>query len=297
MGAWGPSLYSNDLGLDLRSAIKVVSRLPFEVEQLTEIAIDTFRETAKDSDDDDYTTFWLVLADLFHRRGIPAKAVFNTAIGIIKSGKDLQVNQDLGMSGVDLEKRRYVLAQLQERLEQAVPTKSRNILKKPQPLLMSLGDVIVFPIDKKGGSINPYFSTKQLEQSPRLKFEKSGWGAAVIIACGRAFDFISYYTPIVITKHFNAIRKPTFDLIEKHEGWRLNISGTCSKNHFRRMQLEIIGKVTIDEIKLRRSFHRIDNGVSAAVNDISLANRLKVFEEGKERQGSTLERLSQITSK
>lgn len=297
MGAWGPGLYSNDLGLDLRSAIKVVSRLPFGVEQLTEIAIDTFGETAKNSDDDDYTAFWLVLADQFHRRGIPAQAVFNTAIGIIKSGKDLQVNQDLGMSGVDLEKRRRVLAELQERLEQTVPKKSRNILKKPQLFLMSAGDVIVFPIDKKGGCINPYFSTKQLEQSPGFKFEKAGWGAAVIVACGRAFDFVSYYTPMVITQHFNAMRKPTLDLIEKHGGWKLNLSGTCSKNQFRRMQLEIIGKVTIDEIKLRSLFHRIDNGVSAAVNDISLANRLKVFETGRERQGFTLERLNQITPK
>jgi hypothetical protein len=80
-------------------------------------------------------------------------------------------------------------------------------------------------------------------------------------------------------------------------GWKLEISGTCSSNHFRRMLLEIIGKVPIDEIKLKSSFEQIDDGISAAVNDISLANRLVVSNNGKERKGFTIERLSQITFK
>src|ERR1043165_632162 len=102
MGTWGPGLYTNDLGLDLRSTVKVISRLPFEDEQLTEIAIATFKEAAKNPNDEEYTSFWLVLADQFHRRGIPAQAVFNIANDIITSGQDLRVNQQLGMSRADL---------------------------------------------------------------------------------------------------------------------------------------------------------------------------------------------------
>lgn len=291
MGAWGIGLYSNDFGSDVRNAIKVISRLPFDENQLTEIAVNAFAETAKNRDDEEYTIFWLVLADQFYRRGIPAKQVFDTALDIIKSGKDLLIHQELGMSSTDIEKRRRVLVELQTRLIQPVSKKSITVLKKPQPLIMSTGDVIVFPIDVKGWCRNPYFSDKSIEKNPNIKFEIAGWGIAVIIACGRVFDFISYYTPLVVCNQFSINTKPTLDLAKKTEGWRFDISGTCSKRHFTRMQLETIGKVEIDEKKLKSYFHRIDNGVFAAINDISIANRLQFF-----TQENHITKLSQITA-
>ena len=274
MGAWGIGLYSNDFGSDVRNAIKVISRLPFDENQLTEIAISAFAETAKNRDDEEYTIFWLVLADQFYRRGIPAKQVFDTALDIIESGKDLQVHQELGMSSAEIEKRHRVLVELQKKLKQPVPKKSTTFLKEPQPLIMSTGDVIVFPIDKNGMCVNPHISDKLIERNPDIKFEIAGWGIAVIMACGRVFDFISYYTPLIVCNQFTIHAKPTLDLAKKTKGWRFDISGTCSKRHFTRMQLEKIGKVEIDENKLEKYYHRIDNGLFAATNDISIANRL-----------------------
>jgi hypothetical protein len=291
MGAWGIGLYSDDFGMDVRNAIKVISRLPFDEKKLTEIAVKAFAETAEDQNDEEYPTFWLVLADQFHSHGIPAKQVFDTALNVIESGKDLQVHQELGMSSTDIEKRRQVLAKLQIKLTQPVSSKSRTILKKPQPLIMSTGDVIVFPIDKKGMCINPYFSDKLIERNPGIKFEIAGWGIAVIIACGRVFDFISYYTPLINVEQFDISTKPTLDLAKKTEGWRLDTSGTCPQRHFTRMQLEIIGKIEIDNRKLKNHSQKIDNGIFAAISDISIANSLHFI-----IQKNHIAKLSQITA-
>jgi hypothetical protein len=291
MGAWGIGLYSNDFGMDVRSAIKVISRLPFDEKKLTEIAVNAFSETAENQNDEEYTIFWLVLADQFHNRGVPAKQVFATALYIIKSGKDLQVHRELGMSSTEIEKRRQVLVKLQTRLTQPVSSKSITVLKNPQPLIMSTGDVICFPIDKEGMCINPYISEKLLERYPDNNFNIAGWGIAVIIACGRVFDYISYYTPLIIIEQLGISTKPTLDLAKKSEGWRLDTSGTCSKRHFARMQLEIIGKIEIDDRKLKNHFQKIDNGIFAAINDISIANHFHFL-----KREHHLAKLSQITT-
>jgi hypothetical protein len=43
----------------------------------------------------------------------------------------------------------------------------------------------------------------------------AGWGIAVIIASGRVFDFISYYTPLIIIEQYGISTKPTLDLAKK----------------------------------------------------------------------------------
>jgi hypothetical protein len=295
MGTWGTGLYSSDFGLDVRSVIKAISRLPFDEQRLTDIAVDAFSESARNQFDEDYTTFWLVLADQFHRRGIPAKQAFDTALDIIKNGKDIQVHQDLGMSDTGIRQRRRILAELQGRLEQPTSSKSRNVLKKPQSLLMSIGDVIVYPIDAKGMCLNPYFTNRILEQNPSLKFIPTGWGAAVIIGCGRVFDFLSYYIPLVITKRIDSDQKPTLEIIENAEGWKLQISGTCTKNQFIRVQLEIIGQVKIDERKFASYYPIIDNGVFGAVNNITISNRLHILNRRILVEETVLAKLSQVT--
>lgn len=296
MGTWGTGLYSNDFGLDLRGAVKAISRLPFDEQRLTAIAVNAFGETANNESDEDYTTFWLVLADQFHRHGIPAKQAFDTALDIIKSGKDIQVHQDLGMSDIEIKQRRRILAELQRRLEQPTSSKSRNVLKKPQSLLMSIGDVIIYPIDARGMCVNPYVTSRIIEINPSFKFEPTGWGAAVIIDCGRVFGYFSYYIPLVITKRFDSDQKPTLEMIEHVEGWKLQISGTCSKHQFVRMQLEIIGKVEIDERKLASHLPIIDNGMFGAVNNIAIANRLDIRDQKIFAEYRYLEKLSQITT-
>jgi hypothetical protein len=80
--------------MDLRSTIRAVSRLPFVSDQLVEILCDSEPGAAKDSTGEDHTTFWLVVADQFARRGIVSDRVRNKALEIINHGLDLSALQN-----------------------------------------------------------------------------------------------------------------------------------------------------------------------------------------------------------
>src|SRR6185312_16791811 len=97
VGAWGTSLYSGDFALDLRSTIAVLARLPFDGDRIFSVIRDMEPGAADNPADADHTTFWLVLADQFHRRGIAAEAVRSRALSLIDSGSDTETMRKLGM--------------------------------------------------------------------------------------------------------------------------------------------------------------------------------------------------------
>ena len=103
---------------------------------------------------------------------------------------------------------------------------------------------------------------------------QNGWSAMVIVDCGRAFDFLSWYRPLTIT--MATVQKPT--LVELHGEvlWRLARAGTCSAIHFKRMEFEKIGVLPVDNDKLRRALPNMWPGTRQAVEDISIANGLSV---------------------
>jgi hypothetical protein len=68
--------------------------------------------------------------------------------------------------------------------------------------------------------------------------------------------------------------KPTIETLRGPVLWRLDTPGTCSPLHFKRMELEKMGSVPLDLDKVRNTFPGLRPGVSAAVSDISIANRL-----------------------
>src|SRR5437763_6729859 len=70
MGAWGPGLYSSDMAAAMRGVIKSALRLPFDEDRIVDILCEGEQKTASDPDDEDHTTFWLVLADQFEKRGV-----------------------------------------------------------------------------------------------------------------------------------------------------------------------------------------------------------------------------------
>src|SRR5438477_11199261 len=70
MGAWGAGLYSSDMAADMRATIKSVLRLPFDEDRIVDILRDCERHAADDPDNEDHTTFWLVLANQFEKRGV-----------------------------------------------------------------------------------------------------------------------------------------------------------------------------------------------------------------------------------
>jgi hypothetical protein len=278
MGVWGTALYSGDFAMDLRATISAVVRLPFDSDRLVDILCETESAAANNPTDEDHTTFWLVLADQFAKRGIVSDRTREKALEIIRADEDLAMLTKLGLKPADIRKRRKMLDQLKERILSAPVDKSRTLLKKAQPLLMETGDLIVYPTCG-GKCINPYFASKELDRQYTkdrpVPWMQDGWGAAVIIACGRAFDFLAWYRPLTIVEATS--EKPSLESLSGAVLWKLEIPGTCSPSHFRKMELQKIGTLKIDAQKLRNTFPNLKPGISAAVSDISIANRLSVY--------------------
>jgi len=281
MGVWGTGLYSGDFAMDLRSTVGAVVRLPFDAERLVDILCETEPTAANNPNDEEHTTFWLILADQFAKRGIASDRVREKALSIIDGAEDVAMLEKLGMKPADIRKRRRLLDELRARIVAATVDKPRTVVKKPQPLLMGVGDVIVYPTCG-GRCINPYFPSEELDkqytkQGP-VPWAQDGWAVAVIIDCGRAFDFLSWYRPLKIVG--TTSEKPALDSLRRDIVWRLDLPGTCSPSHFKKMELEKIGNLPVDPQKVRNVFPGLRPGISAAVGDISIANRLSTVPLG-----------------
>src|SRR5205085_3961132 len=97
----------------------------------------------------------------------------------------------------DVRKRRKLLEELRSRLVDPPPPRApRKVLKNPQPLLMQTGDVIAYPTSAAHPA-NPYFPARRTFNG--APWVSDGWGAAVIVDCGRAFDFLAWYRPLTAT--------------------------------------------------------------------------------------------------
>jgi hypothetical protein len=270
MGVWGDGLYSGDFATDLRTTICAITRLPFDGDRLVQILSDTEPGPAHNPNDPDYSIFWLVVADQFAKRGISNARTLENALAVIDQGTDLAIHKSLGMPEPRLARRQKMLLAVRERISNPLaPSKPRTTLKKPQPLLMVLGDVLIYPTSN-GHCINSYFSAK--EKIPGWK--QDGWGAAIIIECGRAFEFLAWYRPLTLV---SAVKeKPTTAALQSFAPWVSRRPGTCSTVHFKRMELEKIAKLGLSSEKLRCIFHETRPVPYQAINDISIANELGI---------------------
>jgi hypothetical protein len=271
MGSWGTGLYSSDFALDLRQLIGAVARLPFEPDRLLEILCETEPAAAGQAEDPDHSVFWLTVADQFAKRGIDCRAARERALAMIDDGTDLALMARLGMAEKDLAKRRRMLAELRSRLAAPVAGKPRAVLKAPQPLLMQPGEALAYPMSN-GHCINPYFPSKERMQPA---WRQDSWGACVVIECGRAFDYLAWYRPIVVELAFR--EKPALGDLRGPRLWYRERAGTCSRSHYRRMALCPIGSVPLDPDRLAQAFalRKADRPAIDAASDISIANRLK----------------------
>lgn len=276
MGVFGAGLYSGDFALDLRGTVSAVARLPYDGDKLIQILCESEPAAANNPDDEDHTTFWLVAADQFAKRGIACERVRDKALAIIDSGADLAMLGRLGMNPSGMRKRQKMLLELRERITiPAVRQKLRPVLTKPQALLMAVGDVFVYPTFG-GRCRNPYFATSEKDRMGTLApaWSRDGWSAMLIVDCGQAFDFLAWYRPLTVSRA--TAHKPTLDELRGEVLWKLARAGTCSPVHFRRMGFEKIGVLPVDPEKLRRSFPGMRPGTRAAVSDISIANGASV---------------------
>ncbi len=266
MGTWGAGLYANDFARDFKPAISAVARLPVEVEELVEILQEHYPEASQTEDHEEYTTFWLVLADQFHKRGITSQDVVKKALHIIDSGMDLEHPCHQEFSKSNLKQREKKLAELRTRLAQPSETKARKTLAKPQPLLMQSGEVLIFPRNPQKGCFNPYFNKPEREQV--------GWGACCILKSHHVFGYLACYHPLVLAADWDADEAPSFDHLQTESPWELRRPGTCSKTHYKRMQLQSVGIIDISPKQLKAMEKSMRDGRYQAVNDISISNSL-----------------------
>src|SRR5262245_52575612 len=127
MGVWGTGLYSGDFAMDLRSTVGAVVRLPFDTDRLVDILCETDPAAANDPRDEEHTTFWLVLADQFAKRGIASGRVREKALGIVAASEDIAMLEKLGMKPADIRKRRRLLEEIRARISSEPINKARTV--------------------------------------------------------------------------------------------------------------------------------------------------------------------------
>ncbi len=262
MGIWGTGLYSNDYAADLRPTIRVALKLPLPIEEVVDLVLASQAEVAMNPEDQDYTVFWLVFADLIWKSGDPCDRVISKAIALIDGSDDLRMHEALGFDAQELKKRAKMLQNLKCRLMQENDGKVRKTLSKPMPVFFSEGDVLSFPVNENGSSINAYFPKDHLERT----FKAATRSSCVIVETGMTFGFIPWYRPLV---QMCIDREPVDEWVLKHPG-------TMRKSHIKTMGIEVRGRVTfstqwLESVKSGNDWSRGDYFGS---NDISMGNSL-----------------------
>jgi hypothetical protein len=244
MGAWGASLYEDDTALDLKTAISVVCKVPADGIRLLGFLKEMYGNC--DPVDEDAALFWLVVADQFERRGIECKEVTSTALSIIECGSDLRNAQESGADEAFIRKRSRSLQELASRLRTPRPYRSGRRPSKLPPLVLTEGEVYSFPT-MRGRAWHPY----RLESDG--PFEPDGWGALVVLATGRAFEWLPWVALASLTVKPDSM--PTFE--EALQGrliLHLQTEGAGrfvpKRAHAKGLGLELLGRVNLDPVRV-----------------------------------------------
>lgn len=276
MGAWGPGLYSSDFALDLKPTVSALARLPVPDTDVHRYASDANPGVADSPTHEDYSTFWLVLADQFAKKGIDCPLTHQRALDIIDSGADIAMMRDLGMAERDLRQRQKHLVALRVQILAVAdaPKKPRKVLKKPQEYIMATGDCFAYPT-QRGNAINPYFQSKEAQG-----WIQDGWGGVLVIEAGRFLGYLAWYR-VAIAQPATSGQPTLEDVRASRIGGNLR-PGTCSPAHLKRMEFERIGRFELSEDAVRKVLLGVSNvgsGDTAAMQDISISNTL-VFAGG-----------------
>lgn len=263
VGTWGAGLYDSDYASDLRASLKAVTRLPLDGPALLRV----LAEHEGEPDPDDQNVYWLVVADQFCKMGVACPEAQANALEIIEHGRDLELCTRLGMSATLLKKRAKILDALAARLREW-PAKKRKTMARPDPLLLQVGEVVVYPTSA-GEPVNPYRGERQ--KNP--EWVQDGWGAAVVVEADLLFGYLAWYRPIVSQHSWS--EKPALEMVLDSPAWNLEHAATCSSKHYQRMELETLGHAKLSQEWREHLGPRFVNGRQAALSDISLSNRLK----------------------
>ena len=276
MGTWGAGLYSADMALDLRATIGALLRLPFDEARIVEVLREGEQKAASDPQDEDHTTFWLVLADQFAKRGLVSADVRAKALDIIDSERDLSMLAARGMKESDLRKRATTLQKLRATLFNTPRPARRSTLKAPLPYTLDVGVLYACPV-RGSAAINTYRGRKDFDGSPWIP---DGFRQFIVLARGRAFGYLPWYQPIVTIA--TVTQRPTLARARDELWWRIELPHTLSARSFKVLEVEAIGAVPIDLAKVRarfpywprgRVFFGIDGTINA-INDICISDTM-----------------------
>jgi hypothetical protein len=246
MGTWGAALYDDDNASDLKETIALVCRVPVSGDTLLAILKDLHGDC--DPADEEGALFWLVTADQFERRGIECAEAASTAVSIIAAGHDLAHAKAKGADEAFLKKRSGVLQELARRLKSPRKFRPRVTPRQAPSMVVSTGEIYSFRT-MKGCAWHPYWLT-----SLYGAFEPDGWGALVVLATGRAFEWLPWVAVASLTVKGN--RKPTLE-----EALRAHLifhSQTMGAGRFspkpkevRGLGLELLGRVKLDPRRVK----------------------------------------------
>lgn len=183
MGTWGAALYEDDEASDLKNTLAALVKVPGDGERL----LSCLKEMcgAPDPASEEGIVFWLVVADQFERRGIRCAEAASTALEILDSGADLARVRAQGADAVFVKKRTRVLDELRGRLQAPRPPRRETRPRKPPDLVLDAGELYAFPT-MRGNAWHPY---RLADAGP---FTPDGWGAMVVLATGRAFEWLPW---------------------------------------------------------------------------------------------------------
>src|SRR5262249_19566446 len=151
---------------------------------------------ANDPQDEDHTTFWLVLADQFAKRGLSSSRVRDKALDIIDNERDLSMLAARGMKQAALRKRATTLQKLRAALFEAPRPARRSTLREPLPYTLDVGTLYACPV-LGSAAINAFRGRRHLDGSPWMP---DGFRQFVVLARGKAFGYLPWYQPIVTIK-------------------------------------------------------------------------------------------------
>jgi hypothetical protein len=240
MGTLGAAFYEDDNALDLRDTLALLCKIPMPGGRL----LDFLKELYGDADpqDEEGALFWLVTADQFERRGIECQQAAATALSIIEDGTDLRHAREKGADEAFLKRRAAVLQELAKRLRAPREFRPRMPPRKPPPLVVDAGEIYAFPT-MSGHACRPHL---EASQGP---FAADGWGALVVLATGRAFDWLPWVALASLT--VNGQEKPT--LAEARRARLIFHPQTEGAGRFipkpsdaRAMGLELLGRTELD---------------------------------------------------
>ena len=242
MGTFGVGLYDDDTAADLKSSLSILCTIPVTGDRLLDILLRQYDGDVALSDEAG-PTFWLVVADQFERRGIHCQTAFERALAAITSGVDLDNLRARGMGARELAKRATLLQEIAIRLQS--PRAERKLPKTPKPpeCVVQAGEVYAFPT-WSGRAVNAWVLDK-----PSVDIPPDGWGALLILECGRVFDWLPWCAVASLTVDparpvdMNAVLQSKLLLHLQTKGAALCVP---KKSHVQRMQMLRMGELRLD---------------------------------------------------